>query len=426
MWFLATLVMVITLQPLVYGGAVVFGQPSGTAGPYLRKLSKSTAVQPSDEIRALWVVRDALTTPEAIDRCIDLAVQSRFHILFVQIRGRGDAWYNSSLEPHALDLRYPIQDFDPLLYVLTRAKAEGIEVHAWINVFFVWSNGQITPPEGHVVGAHPEWLESNSAGTRMDGRPVDDWKAEGIEGYYISPFSAPAREHIVAVVRDLVDHYPVDGIHLDYVRFPGADYGYGVDVRTRFELEWGIDPADLHNDFASVSSVVGAGAAAVLDSLWTERRVQQVDSVVVAIRAVIGDLPLSAAVVPEPETARAIKGQDWTAWIRNRWVDFVVPMAYNHRPEDLLDWVRIVHKTVGRERLLVGLAIYGGRDAWVDRSINILRVEGVSGFSVFSYNVLAEMRFPAGFVEGMFFAGGRPGDEESPPVDEGEKAADDE
>jgi uncharacterized lipoprotein YddW (UPF0748 family) len=397
----------------------VFGQTSGTAGPYLRRLSRSTTVQPSDEIRALWVVRDALTTPEAIDRCIDLAVQSRFHILFVQVRGRADAWYNSTLEPHALDLRYPIRDFDPLLYMLTRAREVGIEVHAWINVYFAWSNGQLAPPDGHIVRVHPEWLESNSAGTRMDGRPVDDWKADGIEGYYISPFSAPAREHIVAVVRDLVDQYPVDGVHLDYVRFPGADYGYGADVRTRFELEWGIDPADLHGDFAGVSSVVGAEAAATMDSLWMEKRVQQVDSMVVAIREAIGDLPLSAAVVPEPGTAREIKGQDWISWIKNRWVDFVVPMAYNHRPEDLLDWVRIVHRTIGRERLLVGLAIYGGREAWVDRSINILRVDGVSGFSVFSYNVLADMRFPAAFVEGIFFAPDPPAEEENPPVEEG-------
>ena len=404
----------------------MYGQPSGTAGPYLRKLSRSTTVQPSDEIRALWVVRDALTTPGAIDRCIDFAVQSRFHIVFVQVRGRGDAWYNSSLEPHAIDLRYPIRDFDPLLSMLTKAKAAGIEVHAWINVFFAWSDGEIAPPEGHVVTAHPEWLESNSAGTRMDGRPVDDWKADGIEGYYISPFSAPAREHIVAVVRDLVDQYPIDGLHLDYVRFPGAGYGYGADVRTRFAREWGVDPADLHNDFAGVVAVVGAGAAAVMDSLWIQRRVQQVDSVVVGIREAIGDLPLSAAVVPEPETARTIKGQDWTAWVQNRWVDFVVPMAYNYRPEDLLDWVRIVHRTIGRERLLVGLAVYGGREAWIDRSINILRVDGVSGFSVFSYNALAEMRFPAGFIEGIFFGSGRPGEEEIPPADEGEETPDEE
>jgi uncharacterized lipoprotein YddW (UPF0748 family) len=350
----------------------------------------------------MWVVRDALGTPEDIDRCIDLAAQTRFHILFVQVRGRADAYYNSSLEPPAHDLRYSIRDFDPLLYTITRARAAGIEVHAWINVYYAWSNGDIPPPEGHVVRTHPEWLVTDAGGVRADERTVDEWKSDGIEGYFLSPFSAPAREHIVAVVADLIEQYDVDGIHLDYVRFPGADYGFDVQTRTRFALDWGVDPTALRADSAAVMALVGAGVAA-LDSLWTARRAQQVDSLVMEIRGVADGLALSAAVVPEIQSARTDKGQDWVQWVHRRWVDFVVPMAYNYRPHELLEWVRILHNTVGRERMLVGLAIYGGRDQYVDRSVNILRVDDVAGFSIFSYNVLAERRFAAGFIEQVFF-----------------------
>jgi uncharacterized lipoprotein YddW (UPF0748 family) len=392
------------------------------AGPYLRRMARSTPIQPSDEIRALWVVRDALTTPEDIDRCIDLAIQTRFHILFVQVRGRGDAYYQSALEPPALDLKYTIDDFDPLEYLLARTRATGISVHAWINVFYVWSNGALDPPEGHVVRTHPEWLATNAEGVRMDERPVDDWKAAGLEGYFVSPFSAQARAHLASVVRDLVDTYPVDGIHLDYIRYPGPEYGFDRGARTRFALEWGVDPVELRSDAAGLSAVMGAEATASLDSVWTGWRAQQVDSTVMAVRGVVGDLPVSAAVVPEPQAARVDKGQDWPEWLRRRWVDFVVPMAYNHRPEELLDWVRILHNTIGRERMLVGLAIYGGRDAYVERSVNILRVDRAFGFSVFSYNVLAEMRFAANFVEQVFFAGHREEtDEQVEPDEQGEE-----
>jgi uncharacterized lipoprotein YddW (UPF0748 family) len=377
-------------------------------------------VQPSDEIRALWVVRDALGTPEEIDRCIDLATQTRFHILFVQVRGRADAYYNSSLEPPAHDLRYPIRDFDPLHYMIARARAAGIEVHAWINVYYAWSNGDLPPPEGHVVRTHPEWLVTDAAGIRADERPVDEWKSDGIEGYFLSPFSAPARDHVVAVVADLIEQYDVDGIHLDYVRFPGAQYGFGEEARTHFALDWGFDPTDLLADSAGVSSVAGADAAAVLDSLWTVRRAQQVDSLVIEIRNVSDGLTLSAAVVAEPESARRDKGQDWVQWVHRRWVDFVVPMAYNYRPHEFLDWVRILHNTIGREKMLVGLAIYGGRDEYVDRSINILRVDDVAGFSIFSYNVLAERRFAADFIEQLFFppAQEKESEESEEPVEE--------
>ena len=401
--------------------AVQSGQTTVTAVPYLRRLSRTSAVQPSDEIRALWVVRDALGTPEDIDRFIDFAARARFHIVFVQVRGRADAYYNSALEPPAHDLRYPITDFDPLMYTIARARAAGIEVHAWINVYYAWSNGDVPPPQGHVVRTHPEWLLTDVGGVRADERSVDDWKRDGIEGYFLSPFSAPARAHVVAVVSDLVERYDIDGIHLDYVRFPGADYGFGTEARTRFALDWGFDPAELRSDSAGVTSVVGMAAATALDSVWTAWRAEQVDSLVMEIREVSRGLPLSAAVVPEPALARSDKGQDWVKWVHHRWVDFVVPMAYNYRPHELLDWVRILHNLIGRERMLVGLAVYGGREEYVDRSVNILRVDGVAGFSIFSYNVLVERRFAVNFIEQLLFAPVQEQDAEIPAEEEPEQ-----
>ena len=75
------------------------------------------------------------------------------------------------------------------------------------------------------------------------------------------------------------------------------------------------------------------------------------------------------------------------------------------RLEELLDWVRVLHNRVGRERMLVGLALHDGRDRYLERSVNILRVERVSGFSIFSYNVLAEKPFAASFIEQVFLSG---------------------
>jgi uncharacterized lipoprotein YddW (UPF0748 family) len=344
-----------------------------------------------------------LTTPDDIDRCVDLATQARFHILFVQVRGRGDSYYQSSIEPAADALEYPIRDFDPLAYLLVRAHSAGISVHAWINVYLVWSNGAATPPENHIVRSHPDWLATSVGGVRMDERPVDEWKTDGVEGYFVSPFSAQARAHTTSVVRELIEKYAVDGIHLDYIRFPGGDYGFGPDTRTEFALEWGVDPVDLRRDPVGTSAVMGNEAAVALEDAWTRWRVQSVDSMVLAIRGAVGETPLSAAVAPDPDQARIEKGQGWPEWIHNRWVDFVVPMAYNYRPEELLDWVRILHNTVGREKMLVGLAIYGGRDEYIDRSVNVLRLDRTAGFSIFSYNVLVQRRFPAQFIENVFF-----------------------
>ena len=56
------------------------------------------------EIRALWVTRATLTSPDAIAQMIRAARAGGFNTLIVQVRGRGDAYYASTIEPRAVDL----------------------------------------------------------------------------------------------------------------------------------------------------------------------------------------------------------------------------------------------------------------------------------------------------------------------------------
>ena len=56
----------------------------------------------------------------------------------------------------------------------------------------------------------------------------DAGRAEGdVEGYYLSPVrSREWRDHLEAVVREIVRAYPVDGLHFDFIRYPGPDFDY--------------------------------------------------------------------------------------------------------------------------------------------------------------------------------------------------------
>src|SRR3954468_16945827 len=86
------------------------------------------------EMRGLWVVRTGLTSPESVDRVVDDAARAGFNALFVQVRGRGDAFYASRVVPRSELLRGAPADFDPLGRLLARARARGLQVHAWVNV----------------------------------------------------------------------------------------------------------------------------------------------------------------------------------------------------------------------------------------------------------------------------------------------------
>src|SRR5919201_3145263 len=85
------------------------------------------------EVRALWVLRTSLSTPDSILTLVRSARDHGFNTLVVQVRGRGDAYYARSIEPRAADLQRQAETFDPLATVLEAAHNAGLRVHAWVN-----------------------------------------------------------------------------------------------------------------------------------------------------------------------------------------------------------------------------------------------------------------------------------------------------
>ena len=84
------------------------------------------------EEKCLWVVRNTITNKEAIDEVVEFAEANGFNHLLIQVRGRGDAYYQSQLVSRSELLLDP--EFDPLGYVIEKAHDRGLNVHAWVNV----------------------------------------------------------------------------------------------------------------------------------------------------------------------------------------------------------------------------------------------------------------------------------------------------
>ncbi|HEX7021012.1 MAG TPA: family 10 glycosylhydrolase, partial [Gemmatimonadaceae bacterium] len=110
------------------------------------------------EVRALWVLRSTLASPESIATLVESARAHGFNTLFVQVRGRADAYYQSRLEPRAAELARQPDTFDPLRTVLDEAHRAGLRVHAWMNLNLVSSAAELPIARDHLVYRHPEWL----------------------------------------------------------------------------------------------------------------------------------------------------------------------------------------------------------------------------------------------------------------------------
>jgi uncharacterized lipoprotein YddW (UPF0748 family) len=82
---------------------------------------------PANEVRALWVVRNTLTSPEKIHQMVESAKTAGFNTLIVQVRGRGDAYYRSRWEPRANELKDQPAEFDPLAVTIAEAHQRGLK-----------------------------------------------------------------------------------------------------------------------------------------------------------------------------------------------------------------------------------------------------------------------------------------------------------
>jgi len=349
-----------------------------------------------------WVVRDGLVTPEGVARVCGEAAAAKLDTLVVQVRGRGDAYYRSRLAPRAEGLDKAPEGFDPLDRVLRSAGRA--RVLAWMNVFLVWGGATAPRDPLHPVRSHPEWVLRGG-----DGRPVSEYTATEralgwIEGTYFDPASEGYRRSFAELVREVAAQYPVAGVHLDFVRYPGPDYGYGGTLGEAFREAWGFDPRWIPEALRSPDLKAWAAgtmpaedrALATAALLWADLRAAQVTELVRAARKALDSvrpgLELSAAVVPDAGPAYLEKGQDWRSWATLGLVDALYPMAYFGGPERVAAQLSSVSALVRREapavRLWAGLGAYQKTPAAIAEEASAARRMGYDGVCLFDAKAL--------------------------------------
>ena len=293
--------------------------------------------------KALWVVRDRITTREAIDELLAHSVGWNIRDLVVQVRGRGDAYYTSDLEPRAEALTDPT--FDPLAHLVRGGAAVGVRIHAWANGTFVWSSPERALPRSplHLVNAHPEWLLRPDGVTYLNPVGGSDW-----EGIYIDPTNAAARAHTVAAFEEISSRYAVEGFHHDYIRYPQVTYAGSLD------------------DHTAITDLVRE----------TSRRV----------RAARPGIVISAAVFPDPTVARERVLQRWPEWAAGRLVDLVCPMAYRTDTAEVGRLLRAARAAAPSTRMWGGLMAYAGERLRARDQVRAAREAGCEGVILFAYD----------------------------------------
>ncbi len=368
---------------------------------------RAQLAQAPSEVRALWVTRSSLTSPGAIATLVDSARAAGFNTLLVQVRGRGDAYYTSALEPRADALVGQPADFDPLDTIIIAARSAGLRVHAWVNVDLVSSAAELPASRTHLVYRHPEWLQVPRPLAyelaRIDPRSPEyvgrlaRWTrgADDVEGLYASPIPQAAADHAVAVIDDLARRYPVDGVHLDYIRYPNPQFDYSREALSAFraDLDPAMSPAERRR-FDPHSLTALLAATETYADRWVGFRRSRLNALVLRIRTAVKNRRpnaiVSAAVYPDPAEAATYRFQDWSMWVENRWLDVVCPMAYTPDAGTFASQIASVRQIAGEQPVWAGIGAYRLSPAQTVDNIMAARRLGASGIILFSYDTIVQ------------------------------------
>ena len=363
----------------------------------------------AQEVRALWVVRTTLTSPEKIHQLVSSAADNGFNTLIVQIRGRGDAYYKSRVEPRAIELKDQPATFDPLALTLEEAHKRGLKVHGWLNTSLLANLDALPTHPDHVYNKHPEWLAVPKpvAAELYNMSPRDpayrqkivEWSKANrgeLEGVYTGPANPKVRDHIYNIWMDVLKHYPVDGLHFDYVRFASPDFDYSRTSLENFR-KW-LEPqltSDERRELKNTLKTNVLAAPEMFPAKFADFQRAQVTTLVQRIyRDVKKRRPnalVSAAVFANDENAYTRRFQDWRRWLQMGILDVACPMAYSTDTAVFQKQIEVATTTAhgANRRVWAGIGAYRIPSESAVEKINVARALNAEGFILFSYDFTA-------------------------------------
>lgn len=184
-------------------------------------------VAPKYEYRAVWLTvienldwpKTVASTPQGVENqkqelvaMLDTLQSMNVNTVFLQTRVRGDLIYPSAIEPFShlfTGVEGVSPGYDPLAFAIEECHKRGMQLHAWLVTMPLGKDEHIA-----MVGKMSLPQRNRSLCSHYDG------------AWYMEPGNPSTCDYIVAIVKEVVEKYDVDGVHLDYVRYPDKNKGY--------------------------------------------------------------------------------------------------------------------------------------------------------------------------------------------------------
>ncbi|MBE9046638.1 family 10 glycosylhydrolase [Pleurocapsales cyanobacterium LEGE 10410] len=337
-------------------------------------------VAPS-EVRGMWLDRGTIVKAKSeadLVKIFDRMAIAGINTVFFETINSSYTIYPSKIAPQQNPL---VKDWDPLEAAVKLAHERGMELHAWVWTFAAVNqrhNLILDLPRnylGPVISRHPDWAITDHEGSRFhySSRKV-----------FLDPANPQVKQYLSSLLAEIATNYEVDGIHLDYIRYPFQSptgkmtYGYGIAAREQFKEQTGFDPIELNPQHP-------------LWSQWTKFRVEQVDAFVAEVsqnlKQLRPELILSTAVFPMEKQERLLKiQQHWEQWVEQEWIDLLIPMTYALSADRLHTLTNPVLSEFEREKVLLlpGIRLLNISDVIALDQMQLLRGMPTEGYALFA------------------------------------------
>lgn len=366
-----------------------------------RKIQTTSAESKPVAGRAVWH-RPVEMSYEEIRKNVEMYAKIGINTIFVETLYNGystfrtdspDFPYNPKLSAsYAKDAENVYPDY--LSAFVACCQEYGIEVHAWVENFYVGTQSDVP-----VVTNHPDWIMYNDDGTIFQ-------RNEGGSYIFIDPANKDVQDALIAYYLDLFKKVPgVAGLNLDYIRYPvtdaAQDSGYTIAAMEAFAAQKGMTFSDnqkssrekMARKFSQLFDYQylegGQEEADKNYAEWAAFRTQVITDYVRRIKTEVKDtqnILLSTSVFASITESMEQKKQDWKTWFANGWIDIATPMAYYNDAADVLSNVTAMIQSAGNIcYYYTGLASsYSGLPAWHNKEqIEASYLAGANGYVIF-------------------------------------------
>lgn len=321
--------------------------------------------KPISEARGTWISTRSRGTNW--DSTMAALSKAGFNIVFPRMSTGGTASYESRVLPRTTER-------DELALCIEAAHKHGIEVHVWrIN----WYTSGAPDSFSQII------REQGRAQLSSQGKDVGQVMVD--HGYYrMKDWLCPSQEKNRRLEHDamleLVELYPVDGVHFDYMRYADKTLCYCDSCKINFTAESGLETTGWPEAFAEGGKyyeVYQDWRRSLIHSLARE--------IAQSVHRLDPHVCVSLAGRSGISWARESDAQEWWKWVNEGILDIICPMDYHTDPERFAAAVTPqMNLTRGAAPFYTGIGMYEIKSfGGLKKNVDLGRGLGQDGFVTF-------------------------------------------